>query len=326
MDETMYRPEPELLPRIAATEMDTLWRGELVWGRVHDENADAAGGVAGHAGLFSTALDLSVFARMMLNGGVAPACAPGAVVGEPCPVARPEPVALLAPEVVASFTARQDPSSSRALGWDTPEGRSSAGDYFTSSAFGHTGYTGTSLWIDPELDLWVVLLTNRVHPTRENQRTCRSAASSTTPSPAPSPIAWSSRGAAGSVMIGFTLLDIVVLIAYLLGVTVWGAWLGRGQKGGRDYFLGSRSLPWFAVMLSVVATETSTLTFLSIPGVSYTEASSSCSSRWDTCWAASWSPACSSRRTTGGSSSRPTRSWRRASAWEPGGSPRPSSW
>jgi SSS family transporter len=70
-------------------------------------------------------------------------------------------------------------------------------------------------------------------------------------------------------MTAFTGLDLVVLVAYLLGVTLWGAWLGRGQKGGRDYFLGSRSLPWFAVMLSVVATETSTLTFLSIPGVSY---------------------------------------------------------
>ncbi|MDA0328609.1 MAG: sodium:solute symporter [Gemmatimonadetes bacterium] len=70
-------------------------------------------------------------------------------------------------------------------------------------------------------------------------------------------------------MTGFTTLDLAVLIAYLLGVTAWGAWLGRGQKGGTDYFLGSRSLPWVAVMLSVVATETSTLTFLSVPGVSY---------------------------------------------------------
>jgi len=68
---------------------------------------------------------------------------------------------------------------------------------------------------------------------------------------------------------GFTTLDLVVLVAYLGGVTAWGAWLGRGQKGGTDYFLGSRSLPWFAVMLSVVATETSTLTFLSVPGVAY---------------------------------------------------------
>ena len=70
-------------------------------------------------------------------------------------------------------------------------------------------------------------------------------------------------------MTGFTTLDLVVLIVYLAGVTLWGAWLGRGQKGGTDYFLGSRSLPWVAVMLSVVATETSTLTFLSVPGVSY---------------------------------------------------------
>ena len=68
------------------------------------------------------------------------------------------------------FTSRYDDTSSRALGWDTPSGQSSAGDYLTSQAYGHTGYTGTSLWIDPELDLWVVLLTNRVHPTRENQK------------------------------------------------------------------------------------------------------------------------------------------------------------
>ena len=70
-------------------------------------------------------------------------------------------------------------------------------------------------------------------------------------------------------MTGFTTLDAVVLFTYLVGTTVWGAWLGRSQKGGTDYFLGSRSLPWVAVMLSVVATETSTLTFLSVPGVSY---------------------------------------------------------
>jgi CubicO group peptidase (beta-lactamase class C family) len=79
-------------------------------------------------------------------------------------------VSLLEPRVIDAFTARYDDTSSRALGWDTPDGRSSAGDYFTASAFGHTGFTGTSLWIDPELDLWVVLLTNRVHPSRENQR------------------------------------------------------------------------------------------------------------------------------------------------------------
>ena len=70
-------------------------------------------------------------------------------------------------------------------------------------------------------------------------------------------------------MTGFTTFDLLVLVAYLAAITAWGAWLGRGQEGGTDYFLGSRSLPWGAVMLSVVATETSTLTFLSVPGVAY---------------------------------------------------------
>jgi CubicO group peptidase (beta-lactamase class C family) len=107
---------------------------------------------------------------MMLNGGVAPACAPSGPAGEPCPLPRPDAVRLFSTESVAAFTTRFDGSSSRALGWDTPSGRSSAGDYLTSRAYGHTGFTGTSIWLDPELDLWVVLLTNRVHPTRENQR------------------------------------------------------------------------------------------------------------------------------------------------------------
>ena len=70
-------------------------------------------------------------------------------------------------------------------------------------------------------------------------------------------------------MSAFTSLDLSVLLVYLVGITAWGAWLGAGQTSGRDYFLGNRELPWVAVMLSVVATETSTLTFLSIPGVSY---------------------------------------------------------
>ena len=170
MLESRYRPSATLRPRIAATEMDTTWRHELVWGRVHDENADAMGGVAGHAGLFSTAVDLSVFARMMLNGGVSPACRPEEVAGEPCPVARASAQRLVEQDVLEMFTTRFDESSSRALGWDTPSARSSGGDYVTSDAYGHTGYTGTSIWLDPELDLWVVLLTNRVHPTRENQK------------------------------------------------------------------------------------------------------------------------------------------------------------
>jgi CubicO group peptidase (beta-lactamase class C family) len=170
MLESRYRPDATLRPRIAATEMDTTWRHKLVWGRVHDENADAMGGVAGHAGLFSTAVDLSVFARMMLNGGVSPACRPDETAGEPCPVARASAQRMIERDVLEMFTTRFDDSSSRALGWDTPSGRSSGGDYVTPGAYGHTGYTGTSIWLDPELDLWVVLLTNRVHPTRENQK------------------------------------------------------------------------------------------------------------------------------------------------------------
>jgi CubicO group peptidase (beta-lactamase class C family) len=170
MRDTQYRPDPSLKPRIAATELDTIWRHKMVWGEVHDENADAMGGVAGHAGLFSTAVDLSVFAEMMLNHGTSPACTPGRVPGEPCPVARPEAVHLLDPAVLADFTHRQNAQSSRALGWDTPSEQSSAGDYLSARSFGHTGFTGTSIWMDPELDLWVILLTNRVHPTRANQK------------------------------------------------------------------------------------------------------------------------------------------------------------
>lgn len=170
MLETRYNPPAVLRPRIAATEVDTIYRNEMVWGTVHDENADAMGGVAGHAGLFSTAVDLSVFARMMLNDGLAPPCAPDGAEGEPCPVRRVAEQRIVDPAVLEEFTTRVDATSSRALGWDTPSARSSGGDYVSLEAFGHTGYTGTSIWMDPALDLWVVLLTNRVHPTRENQK------------------------------------------------------------------------------------------------------------------------------------------------------------
>ncbi len=170
MHDTMFRPDSSLRTRIAATELDTIWRHKLVWGEVDDENADAMGGVAGHAGLFSTAADLSVFATMMLNGGSMPACTPGAVPGEPCPAARPEAVHLFDSATVRRFTHRWDDQSSRALGWDTPSGVSSAGDYLSASAYGHTGFTGTSIWIDPHLDLFVILLTNRVHPSRANEK------------------------------------------------------------------------------------------------------------------------------------------------------------
>jgi beta-glucosidase-like glycosyl hydrolase/CubicO group peptidase (beta-lactamase class C family) len=153
MEDTTFRPDPSLLSRIAPTERDP-WRGRVVQGEVHDENAYGLGGVAPHAGLFSTARSLARFAQMMINGG--------AFEGE----------RLLNPETIALFTTRANlvPGSSRALGWDTPSETSSAGRLFSASSYGHTGFTGTSLWIDPERELFVILLTNRVHPTRENQK------------------------------------------------------------------------------------------------------------------------------------------------------------
>jgi beta-N-acetylhexosaminidase len=141
-----------LMARIAPTEIDTVYRMRHIRGQVHDENAFALGGVAGHAGLFSSARDMAVFAQMMLNGGY--------YGGR----------RFIDPATIQQFTARQGEQSSRALGWDTPVAGSSAGDYFSASSFGHTGFTGPSIWIDPERDLYVVLLMNRVNPTRDNQR------------------------------------------------------------------------------------------------------------------------------------------------------------
>jgi CubicO group peptidase (beta-lactamase class C family) len=148
--DTRYRPGPDLLPRIAPTEKDP-WRGRVLRGEVHDENAFAMGGVAPHAGLFGTAGDLARFAQMILNGGVL------------------EHKRIVSREVVERFTRRAGvPESSRALGWDTYTPGSSAGDRLSPRSFGHTGFTGTSLWIDPERNMFIILLTNRVHPTREN--------------------------------------------------------------------------------------------------------------------------------------------------------------
>jgi CubicO group peptidase (beta-lactamase class C family) len=125
-----------------------------VWGEVHDENAWALGGVSGNAGLFSTAGDVAIFAQMMLNGGI---YAHHRIVSR---------------ATIEKFTARQTIGASvRTLGWDVPTPpSSSAGKYFATTSFGHTGFTGTSLWIDPERDLFVVLLTNRVNPTRANEQ------------------------------------------------------------------------------------------------------------------------------------------------------------
>jgi len=130
--------------RIAPTAIDTA-RGGLLRGTVHDGNAWAIGGVSGHAGLFSTARELAIFAQLLLGGGTY------------------DNVRIIAPATVARWTARQSAASSRALGWDTPAPMASAGRYFSPRSFGHTGFTGTSIWIDPERDLFVVLLMNRVN-------------------------------------------------------------------------------------------------------------------------------------------------------------------
>ena len=153
MRDIHYTPPAELRDRIAPTEDDPE-RGGILHGHVHDENAFRLGGVAPHAGLFATARSLVPFARMWLAEGAA---------GEK---------RFFDNATARRFSrrARLVRDSSRALGWDTPAAGSSCGRRFSATAFGHTGFTGTSLWIDPEMDLFVILLTNRVHPTRNNTR------------------------------------------------------------------------------------------------------------------------------------------------------------
>lgn len=152
MRETMYNPPDSLRPRIAPTEVDPR-RGGKLRGRVHDERAYYLGGISAHAGLFSSGADLARFAEMYLNGGA---------LGS---------VRLFRPQTVIAFTALQDTSlSNRAIGWEKPDGTNSAGHLMSPSAFGHTGFTGTSIWIDPARDLFIVLLTNRVDPTRNNHK------------------------------------------------------------------------------------------------------------------------------------------------------------
>ena len=144
-----FNPPREWRARCAPTELD-LWRGRLLQGEVHDENTWALGGAAGHAGLFGTAADVGAFARAILAG-----------LGGASTIARPETLARFVQKSTV-------PGSSRALGWDTMLPTSSCGTRLSAVAIGHTGFTGTSLWMDPAQDLYIVLLTNRVHPTRDN--------------------------------------------------------------------------------------------------------------------------------------------------------------
>ena len=145
MTSTFFRPAESFRSRIAPTDV-TPPRGYPLRGEVADENAYALGGVAGHAGIFSTASDIAVFAQMMLNGG------------------EYNGVRIIADSTIALFTRRA--AGTRALGWDTADGDGGSGSYLSGTSYGHTGYTGTSLWIDPDRELFVVLLTNRVHAAR----------------------------------------------------------------------------------------------------------------------------------------------------------------
>ena len=149
MTHTTFNPTPAMKDSIPPTADDRTFRHRIIQGVVQDENASVLGGIAGHAGLFSTAEDLAIFAHAMLNGGH--------------PILRSTTVEL--------FSRRESApeGTSRALGWDTPSAPSQSGKYFSSRSFGHLGYTGTSLWIDPERQLSIALLTNRTWPDCQNQ-------------------------------------------------------------------------------------------------------------------------------------------------------------
>jgi CubicO group peptidase (beta-lactamase class C family) len=144
-----FLPPDAWLERTAPTEFDP-WRNRLLQGEVHDENAAALDGVAGHAGLFGTVAAVGAYARLVLR-----TCTTRTALGDPGLMRE-----IGAPSRV--------PGSSRAIGWDTMRPTSSCGTRCSASAIGHTGFTGTSLWIDRERDVYVALLTNRVYPTRNN--------------------------------------------------------------------------------------------------------------------------------------------------------------
>jgi len=149
MTHSTFKPPSAWRALVVPTVNDQAFRGRIIQGEVQDENSSVMGGVAPHAGLFATAEDLAIFAHVLLAGG------------------RP----IVRPETIAVFTRREPspPGTSRALGWDTPSSPSQSGKYFSANSFGHLGYTGTSLWIDPDRKLSITLLTNRTWPDCSNQ-------------------------------------------------------------------------------------------------------------------------------------------------------------
>jgi CubicO group peptidase (beta-lactamase class C family) len=174
MSNTTFNPPPALRPKIAPTADDRTFRTRIIQGVVQDENAFVLGGAAGHAGLFSTAEDLARFTHATLQGGAGAPARERPV--EPSPQSASQDTAggfhpILRPETVALFTRRESApeGTSRALGWDTPSTPSQSGKYFSPGSYGHLGYTGTSLWIDPARQLSITLLTNRTWPDCSNQ-------------------------------------------------------------------------------------------------------------------------------------------------------------
>ena len=158
MSSTCFRPPPDWRSQIPPTEEDLTFRHRVIQGEVQDENCFVLGGVGGHAGLFSNALDPLLYAACLFGLRGLPGC-------------TSQGQQIFTPEAIQLFTTRAQlpPGSSRALGWDTPSQPSSSGTFFSHHSAGHLGYAGTSLWIDFERKIAVVLLTNRTWPRRENQ-------------------------------------------------------------------------------------------------------------------------------------------------------------
>ena len=171
MNRTTFKPAPDLHASIPPTADDRTFRKRVIQGEVQDENASVMGGVAGHAGLFATAGDLAVFAQALLQAGGSIGMGCESQVSVQKTHANLGHRGILRSETIAVFTQRvsSPEGSSRALGWDTPSSPSQSGKYFSPNSYGHLGYTGTSLWIDPHRQLSITLLTNRTWPDCENK-------------------------------------------------------------------------------------------------------------------------------------------------------------
>ena len=153
MESTFFNLDDSIKKLCAPTEIDNYWRMKTLQGEVHDETSAMLNGVAGHAGLFSTAEDIAKLISVLINKG------------------KVDQKTFIEQSTIELFTKRASKESTRAIGWDTKsDSGSSAGKYFSKNSFGHTGYTGTSIWADPDRNLFVVFLTNRVYPTRENTK------------------------------------------------------------------------------------------------------------------------------------------------------------